>query len=237
MAALNHIVFRRLLATTDTALRGSATNSTTHPVTSWRRISLLILLFGPLYGGVMGASSLDSPERLLQVLYSALKVPLLLGVTTLLCLPAFFVISTIAGLRDDFRASFAAILSGQAVMSVTLAALAPVTALFYLSAHGYNLALMFNAGMFALGTLAAQHAIRRDYKPLVARHPRHRWLLRLWIILYAFVGVQMGWSLRPFIGSPGAFPTFFRNEPFTNAYVEISRIAGHAFGEAGFTTR
>ena len=31
-----------------------------------------------------------------------------------------------------------------------------------------------------------------------------RWALWLWIIAFAFVGSQMAWTLRPFIGFPGA---------------------------------
>ena len=79
-----------------------------------------------------------------------------------------------------------------------------------------------------LGTLAAQLVMRRLYRPLIVRNARHRALFWTWAAMYVFVGIQMGWSLRPFVGSPGAFPTFFRNEPFTNAYVEVGRIIGRA---------
>jgi hypothetical protein len=37
-----------------------------------------------------------------------------------------------------------------------------------------------------------------------------RAVFRCWIILFALVGSQMGWVLRPFIGSPGLGFTFFR---------------------------
>lgn len=228
-----------LLELADPLLRGATdqqTNDDQHEHDCRSHVALMCV-FGPVYGAIMGSSTLDSPERLLQMLYSAIKVPLLLGATTLLCLPAFFVVSTVAGLRDDFRASVAAILGGQAVMSVVLASLAPITAMFYLSMSGYNIALMFNALVFAVGAFAGQHAIRRAYRPLIARHARHRVLLVLWIGMYAFVGTQMGWTLRPFIGSPGAFPTFLRDDPFTNAYVEVAMIAGRALREAGLAGR
>lgn len=35
-------------------------------------------------------------------------------------------------------------------------------------------------------------------------------IFRIWVFIYALVGVQMGWVLRPFIGSPGAAWAFFR---------------------------
>lgn len=63
----------------------------------------------------------------------------------------------------------------------------------------YRQALAFNAGMFAVASLAAQLLLRRWYRPLVARNPRHRMLLRAWLVIYAFVGVQTAWVLRPFV--------------------------------------
>lgn len=88
-----------------------------------RLLPAIILVSAPIYGAVMGTYALDAPERLLQVLYLALKLPLLLTATTLLCLPGFFVLTTILGLRDDLPASVRAILAGQAAMAVALAAL------------------------------------------------------------------------------------------------------------------
>ena len=62
------------------------------------------------------------------------------------------------------------------------------------------------------------------YRPLIERDPRHRWLLRTWIILYAFVGIQMGWNLRPFIGAPDEPVRFFREGAWENAYVVVARM-------------
>lgn len=225
---------REVLTIVDQVLRGARDGEADIPRgVAWTRLVCVMGLFGPIYGAVMGCWSLDSPERIWQAVYSAVKVPLLLGATMALCMPAFFVLSTIAGVRDDFRASVSAIIGGQAVMSVVLAALSPVTVVFYRSTEGYHVALMFNALMFGVGALAAQKAIRREYRSLIKRNRRHRTMLAMWFALYAFVGVQMGWTLRPFIGSPGARPTFFRDEPFTNAYVEVARIAASAARQAG----
>jgi len=43
----------------------------------------------------------------------------------------------------------------------------------------------------------------------------------LWLVLYTFIGIQMGWVLRPFIGSPKLETAFFREEAWGNAYLEI----------------
>src|SRR5215213_8642068 len=74
----------------------------------------ILTLFGLLYGAVMGSWSGFAPDRFLQVVYSAVKVPMLLGVTFLIALPSFFVINTLIGLRDDFAEATRALVATQA---------------------------------------------------------------------------------------------------------------------------
>ena len=76
--------------------------------------------------------------------------------------------------------------------------------------------------MFGVASVAAQWMLRRFYRPLIARNPRHRLLLRTWLVIYAFVGIQMAWVLRPFVGAPHAPTRFFRQEAWGNAYVELA---------------
>ncbi len=187
-------------------------------------LPVMILVFAPIYGGLMGSWHLDSPERIWQVVYSAVKLPLLLFATSLLCLPGFLVLNTILGLRDDFREALQAILAGQAGLSVALASLGPVTRFWYFSTSSYRGALLFNAGMFAVATVAAQIVMFRYYRVLIRRHRHHRVMLCAWLVLYVFVGIQMGWLLRPFVGSAGMPTTFFRAEPFSNAYMVVARL-------------
>jgi hypothetical protein len=187
-------------------------------------LAAMICGFAPLYGAVMGSFCLDSPARLLIPLYGAIKVPLLLFATSALCLPGFFVLNTLLGLRDDFREAVQAILAGQAGLSVALASLGPITRFWYFSEDSYRAALLFNAAMFTVATLAGQVVMFRYYRVLIRRKSNHRIMLFAWLGLYAFVGIQMGWLLRPFIGSPHIPPAFFREEPFSNAYEVVARL-------------
>ena len=83
---------------------------------------------GGFYGAVMGVFGGLSADRAVQVAYSAAKLPLLLLATTLLATPSFFVLNSLLGLRNDFGAAFRAVLGTQAAIAITLAALAPYTA-------------------------------------------------------------------------------------------------------------
>jgi hypothetical protein len=185
---------------------------------AWRRWIGYSLLFGTFYGAAMGCFGGWGAGRALQILFSALKVPLLLQVTFVLSLPSFFLLNTLLGLREDFGCALRALLETQAGAAIILASLAPFTLVFYASSSNYEAAVLFNFVLFALSSLCAQKLLRRRYRALIARTGRHRQLLWGWMILYGFVGVQMGWVLRPFIGAPNVPVHFFRAGAWGNVY-------------------
>jgi hypothetical protein len=41
------------------------------------------------------------------------------------------------------------------------------------------------------------------------------------IIVFAFIGIQMGWLLRPFIGNPTEPVRFLREDAWGNAYLAV----------------
>lgn len=188
------------------------------------RLLLPIVLFGMLYGAVLGAFGGITPDRWEQMLYSAIKVPMLLLVTFAVCLPSFFVLNTLLGVRDDFGVALRALISVQSVLTIVLASFAPYTAMWYVSTTGYGSATLFNGVMFFIASIVAQFALRRLYRPLIAIDPRHRILMRTWLVLYVIVGIQMAWVLRPFVGNPATPTTFFRTENFGNAFEAIGRL-------------
>jgi hypothetical protein len=191
-------------------------------------LSATVLLFGLTYGAVMGTFGGVAGPGAWQLVYSAVKVPLLLLVTFALSVPSFFVLNTLVGLRADFAAALRALAAAQAGLTVILASFAPFTLLWYASSADYPVAILFNAAMFGVASVSAQIVLRRGYRPLAARSPKHRGLLRVWLIIYAFVGIQMGWLLRPFIGAPGQPVQFFRSGSWENAYVVVARMVWNA---------
>ena len=51
----------------------------------------------------------------------------------------------------------------------------------------------------------------------------------LWVFLYAFVGSQMAWTLRPFIGAPSMDFELFRQlggNFYANIFASIGEILG-----------
>jgi hypothetical protein len=200
----------------------------------WRAVAelaLLVVVFGVTYGAVMGAYAGPQGPRVTQIVYSATKVPLLLLLTFAISLPSFFVVNTLLGVRNDFGDAVRALVATQAALTIVLASLAPITAVWYLSVGGYRQAILFNALMFGIASVAAQFLLRRLYRPLIERNPKHRLLLRAWLIVFAFVGIQMGWVLRPFVGHPRGPTTFFREGAWGNAYVEVAKMVREVVGK------
>jgi len=49
-------------------------------------------------------------------------------------------------------------------------------------------------------------------------------MLWVWLVVYSFVGIQLAWVLRPFVGSPTELVQFIRTEELSNAYVRIAEL-------------
>ncbi len=195
-----------------------------HTAKKLAQLGLLVVVFGIVYGAVMGSFGGVFGQRFWQVVFSAIKVPLLLMGTFALSLPSFFVVNTLLGLRSDFSYSLRALLATQAGLTIILTSFAPFTLLWYVSFSNYQGAILFNTLMFGSASFAAQWVLRRFYEPLIERDPRHRMLLRAWLVIYAFVGIQMAWVLRPFVGNPNMPTQFLRQDVWGNAYVRLVNI-------------
>lgn len=179
---------------------------------------------GAIYGGAMGAYSALEGGNLVQILFSACKVPVLLALSAAISLPAAWIMYTLQGLQKDFLVAARALLEGQAALAIVLASLAPLTLVLYLSAMEYRAALLLNIGVFLLAALAAQGVIRGRIRMLLRQDSRHAQLLWVWFGLFSFVAIQLAWNLRPFVGDPRVPAQFFRADAFSNAYLQILRL-------------
>ena len=215
-----------LLLRADDVLRGRRwSKGSENPTRTAATLSALIFLMGAIYGAAMGSFGGISPDRIPQIVYSATKVPLLLLATFALSLPTFYVLNMLLGVGTDFRLAVRALVSTQAGIATVLASLTPYTLFFYASSSNYQAAVLFNTMVFAIASFTGQWLLRKEYRILISRNSSHLWLMWGWIAIYAFVGIQMGWLLRPFIGSPSSPCEFFRTgEEWTNAYVIVARL-------------
>ena len=177
-------------------------------------------VFLAIYGGVMGAS-----HTMPQVFSSALKLPVLFLITLIICAPSLYFFNILFGSQQSILQNLALILTAFTVTSVLLVSLAPVTLFFLTTTSDYpffkllNVAIFGVAGIMGLGFLRQGFEQSVDADNPVGRNTR-RTLFLLWIILYAFVGTQMAWTLSPFIGDPQQPFIIFR-QVGGNFYVDV----------------
>ncbi len=183
---------------------------------------------GAIFGCVMGTYLVAGPGRWPLVLFAAVKVPTLILLTTAVCLPAFFVLNTVLGLRESFSRAVRAVLAGQAGLALGLASLAPLVRVAYECGISHQGAQLLCAGMFVLATAAGQTVMLRRYRGIIDADPvndaKHRTMLWTWVTMYVFTGIQTGWILRPYIGAPGLDVRFLRPDAFSNAYVYFLKL-------------
>jgi hypothetical protein len=69
---------------------------------------------------------------------------------------------------------------------------------------------------------AISRAVGKTFKVEDGLQKTRTRLLQLWLVLYALVGCQLGWTLRPFFGAPGETFNLFRNLE-GNFYAQVWR--------------
>jgi hypothetical protein len=192
-----------------------------------------------------------------QVPAAMLKVPLLFLLTLAVTLPSLYVFSALAQSRLRFPETLRLLLTAVVVDLAMLASLGPVTAFFTLSTESYPFIVFLNVCFFApagiVGVAFLARALRDVFAHGPAREmsgeaaetsgaapaktirsgPRHQdrssFVLRVWILIYALVGMQMGWILRPFISNPVDPWTPFRPRR-SNVFEAFVQMVRELFG-------
>jgi hypothetical protein len=170
-----------------------------------RHAALTVVGLAGFFGVVAGAYS--GPA---QALAAAVKLPFLFFATLVICFPAFFVVQVLVGSRLRLLQVVALVLGALALTSVLLAAFVPITAFFLVTGANYYFQHLLNIAIAGVAGLFGMYALHDGLSVVCEKrgvYPRKALsIMRAWALLFAFVGVQLAWNLRPFLGD--------RNEPF-----------------------
>ena len=185
------------------------------------------IAFLALYGAVMG-----STHSLWQVLSSGVKLPLLFLASLIVCAPTLYFFNLIFGARQSLSQNVAIMLTAITVTSVVLLSFAPIVLFFLLTSSNYQFFKLLNVGVFAvagiIGVLFLAQGMRLAAGGVAGAGARLA-VVRLWILIYAFVGSQAAWTLRPFIGAPGMNFELFRQlggNFYTNIFASLGELLG-----------
>ena len=197
-----------------------------NPATLAKRTRALVfvaVILMAVYGAFMGAFG-GAP----QALSSAIKLPLLFVFTAAICFPTLYILNQFAGAKVTAAQYLALVFGAITVCALILIAFAPISAFFLMSSTNYQFFKLLNVAILAVAAFRGvrflyAHALtlsnNGEGNPVVRRR-----ILSFWVVLFAFVGSQLGWTLRPFFGSPGMKFEVVR-EVGGNFYADVAKSA------------
>jgi hypothetical protein len=182
-----------------------------------RAMIVTIFIAGAAFGASIGAY-----RGGWQILFAAVKFPIVVLLTAAVCAPALTAFNKAVGRPADIRRDLALVLSSLALGALVCAAEAPfllLAAIFSASYHTVTLALVGScvvAGLFAIVMLA---------RGLCWKTTRSAVSVGLALLaVMSLVGAQMSWTFRPYLVRPRT-----EDPPFVRA---IEGDFAHAVGEA-----
>ena len=166
---------------------------------------LLMALFAFGYGFVMGIYN-----SVLQAAVAGIKVVVLFTLVLIICFPAFFIIQLILGSKLKIHQIVSIILAGFMLTAAIMVSFVPIVVFFLLTGGNYYFIQLLHIGIFVFSGIFGMKTIVDALKYSCEKkniYPRTGVVVfRFWIVIIAFVGVQLAWNLRPFMGD--------RDEPF-----------------------
>ncbi len=199
---------------------------------SGRRIlfqAVVIFVGAGLFGAAIGAWRAP-----LQSLYLAVKLPLILILTTLFNGLVNGMLAPLLGLNIGFRQSSQLVLSSFAIAATILAGFSPIMLFLVwnapvsdVSGAPFYVVLLTGIAAIAFAGMPANVRLLGLLRVLASDVKTARNVLFAWLAGNLFLGAQISWNLRPFIGSPEMEVEFLREDAFSgNFYEAVLRVVG-----------
>ncbi len=169
----------------------------------------VICMFGFIYGLVMG-----SYHSFIQATVAGVKVMFLFIASLIICFPSFYIIQQILGSRMSFKQMILIVLSGFVLASTITLSFVPIVIFFLLTGNNYHFLQLLHVGIFIFAGIFGVRLIIDALKFACDKKNIYPQLgvtvFRVWIIILAFVGMQLSWNLRPFLSDKNEEFKLFR---------------------------
>lgn len=181
-------------------------------------MAILTGLLSGFYGLIMGMH--NGP---LQAISAAVKLPLLFLLTACICIPSLYTFNVLLGQRFRFMQTVALMATTLCTTAILLASLAPIALFFGMTTDHYPFLLLMHVSIFGLCGIYGVRYLYKGCSYIAFRMDQalNRPLIQLWIVIYAIVGMQLGWRLRPFLGSGDRPFELLRPEIGGNFYIAV----------------
>lgn len=195
--------------------------------TIWGQLLLIFLMtFG--YGLVMG-----SYNSFAQALLSGTKLWSLFTLTMLICFPAFYIVQIVLGSKIGMKQLMIILLSGLVMVSTIMLAFAPIVIFFQLSGGNYNFLQLLHVGIMIFSGIFGMRIVLESLKNACENqqvYPRiGLTVFKFWVLIFAFVGLQLSWNLRPFLGHKDMPFELVREDTRGNVYSTLLGSVGSLF--------
>jgi hypothetical protein len=194
----------------------------------------IILVGSALYGATVGIWRAP-----LQSLYTAIKFPSLIFLTSAGNALINGMLAQLLGSGLNFKQTSLAILMSFSIAAVVLAAFTPISLFIWFNAPplgsrneilGHSTMLLSHVGAIAFAGVVANQRLFGLLHKISGSNTTARAVLFSWLTGNLFLGAQLAWNLRPFIGAPTLSVQFLRDDPLRgNFYEAVWRAFHHLF--------
>ena len=140
-----------------------------------------------------------------------------------------YVVATLLGLRLRFRQVFAMTLLPLAIAAITAASVAPAAWIFSASLPTpsptqrtlHNLMDLIQVSIIGFAGYVGTSRLGGSLSEIRGRPSMARKIRFSWIVAYAFVGGEVAWILRPFVGSVYLPVEFVRDDALRGSVYEF----------------
>ena len=176
---------------------------------------------------------MGSYNGLAQAFSSGIKLFLLISLTLLICFPAFYIVQLLLGSKMKLKQLIIMLLGGFVMLTTILVAFAPIVLFFQLSHSPYVFLQLLHFFVFVIAGIWSMRTVVETLKTACEKkniYPKiGLTIFRVWIFILAFVGIQLSWNLRPFIGTKQMSFEIFRESTQTNIYATLIGAIGRLF--------
>lgn len=175
----------------------------------------------------------------LQSLYTAIKFPLLIFLTCAGNALLNGMLAQLLGSGLSFKQTSIAILMSFAIAALILAGFSPITLFIWFNAPplesaspiaGHSVMLLSHVAIISFAGVIANRRLFALLSSISGRPATARRVLFSWLAGNLFLGAQLAWNLRPFIGAPNLAVQFLRDDPMRgNFYEAVWRALHHLF--------
>lgn len=178
--------------------RGAILNRIEHNV-ALADLARVMLLTIAVASAVFGAA-IGMYRGGLQIVYAAVKLPLLMLFTAAICAPSLTAFNAALDRPSSIRQDLALVLSSLALGSLLLVAQTPLILLAGSLSVGYHSLILLVFGCTAVAGLASLLMLSRGVRS--SFDGRHRSATMALLVVFCVVGAQMAWTLRPYVVRP-----------------------------------